>query len=99
MSIGAAVASGAQLLIFDEPTSGMDYFHMKETASLIKSVRAPDRLILIISHDFEFLSLVADEMLLMEKGKIVLQTAFTVAQAEKIFEQLRSDGEEGKGLL
>ena len=99
VSIGAAVASGAQLLIFDEPTSGMDYFHMKETASLIKSVRAPDRLILIISHDFEFLSLVADEMLLMEKGKIVLQTAFTVAQAEKIFEQLRSDGEEGKGLL
>ena len=99
VSIGAAVASGAQLLIFDEPTSGMDYFHMKETASLIKSVRAPDRLILIISHDFEFLSLVADELLLMEKGKIVSQTAFSAAQAEKIFEQLRSDGEEGKGLL
>ena len=99
VSIGAAVASGAQLLIFDEPTSGMDYFHMKETASLIKSVRAPDRLILIISHDFEFLSLVADELLLMENGKIVSQTAFSAAQAEKIFEQLRSDGEEGKGLL
>ena len=91
VSIGAAVASGAQLLIFDEPTSGMDYFHMKETASLIKSVRAPDRLILIISHDFEFLSLVADKLLLMENGKIVLQTAFSAAQAEKIFEQLRTD--------
>ena len=91
VSIGAAVASGAQLLIFDEPTSGMDYFHMKETASLIKSVRAPDRLILIISHDFEFLSLVADEMLLMENGKIVSQTAFTAAQVEKVFEQLRTD--------
>ena len=99
VSIGAAVASGAQLLIFDEPTSGMDYFHMKETASLIKSVRAPGRLILIISHDFEFLSLVADELLLMENGKIVLQTAFSAAQAEKIFEQLRSDVEEEKGLL
>ncbi|EPF31407.1 hypothetical protein HMPREF9194_01753 [Treponema maltophilum ATCC 51939] len=91
VSIGAAVASGAQLLIFDEPTSGMDYFHMKETASLIKSVRAPDRLILIISHDFEFLSLVADELLLMENGKIVSQTAFTAAQVEKVFEQLRTD--------
>ena len=91
VSIGAAVASGAKLLIFDEPTSGMDYFHMKETASLIKSVRAPDRLILIISHDFEFLSLVADELLLMENGKIVSQTAFSAAQAEKIFEQLRTD--------
>ena len=99
VSIGAAVASGAQLLIFDEPTSGMDYFHMKETALLIKSVRAPDRLILIISHDFEFLSLVADELLLMENGKIVSQTAFSAAQAEKIFDYLRSDVEEEKGLL
>ena len=95
VSIGAAVASGAQLLIFDEPTSGMDYFHMKETAALINACRAADRLILIISHDFEFLSLVADELLLMEKGNIVLQTSFTAAQAEKVFEQLRVD--EGRG--
>lgn len=89
VSIGAAVASGAQLLIFDEPTSGMDYFHMKETAELINSCRAADRLILIISHDFEFLTLVADELLLMEKGTIASQSAFTAAQAEKVFEQLR----------
>ena len=94
VSIGAAVASGAQLLIFDEPTSGMDYFHMKETAALINACRAPARLILIISHDFEFLSLVADEMLLMENGKIILQTAFTAAQAEKTFEHLRMGGGE-----
>ena len=89
VSIGAAVASGAQLLIFDEPTSGMDYFHMKETAALINACRAADRLILIISHDFEFLSLVADELLLMEKGTIVSQSAFTAAQAEKTFAYLR----------
>ena len=91
VSIGAAVASGAQLLIFDEPTSGMDYFHMKETAALINACRAADRLILIISHDFEFLSLVADELLLMEKGTIVSQSAFTAAQAEKTFAYLQSD--------
>ena len=91
IAIASALASDTDIILFDEPTSGMDYFHMKETASLIKSVRAPDRLILIISHDFEFLSLVADELLLMENGKIVSQTAFSAAQAEKIFEQLRTD--------
>ncbi|WP_314744166.1 ABC transporter ATP-binding protein, partial [Treponema lecithinolyticum] len=63
VSIGAAVSSGARIIIMDEPTSGMDYFHMKETAALINACRAADRLILIISHDFEFLSLVADELL------------------------------------
>ena len=89
VSIGAAVSSGARIIIMDEPTSGMDYFHMKETAALINACRAADRLILIISHDFEFLSFVADELLLMEKGTIILQSAFTAAQAEKVFEQLR----------
>jgi len=89
VSIGAAVASAAQLLIFDEPTSGMDYFHMKETAELINSIRAPDRLILIISHDFEFLSLVADEMLLMEKGSIVSHSEFTKEKAEEVFNSLQ----------
>ena len=98
VSIGAAVASGAQLLIFDEPTSGMDYFHMKETAALINACRADDRLILIISHDFEFLSLVADELLLMEEGKIILQTAFTAAQAEKTVEYLKGDKEMGNAV-
>ena len=96
VSIGAAVSSGARIIIMDEPTSGMDYFHMKETAALINACRAADRLILIISHDFEFLSLVADELLLMEKGTIASQSAFTAAQAEKVFEQLRVD--EGKGV-
>ena len=89
VSIGAAVSSGARIIIMDEPTSGMDYFHMKETAALINACRAADRLILIISHDFEFLSLVADELLLMEKGTIVSQSAFTAAQAEKTFAYLR----------
>ncbi|ERJ93099.1 ABC transporter ATP-binding protein [Treponema lecithinolyticum] len=95
VSIGAAVSSGARIIIMDEPTSGMDYFHMKETAALINAYRASDRLILIISHDFEFLTLVADELLLMEKGTIASQSAFTAAQAEKVFEQLRVD--EGRG--
>lgn len=97
VSIGAAVSSGARIIIMDEPTSGMDYFHMKETAALINACRAADRLILIISHDFEFLTLVADELLLMEKGTIASQSAFTVAQAEKVFEQLRVD--EGMGMV
>ncbi|CEM63024.1 ATP-binding cassette domain-containing protein [Treponema phagedenis] len=90
VSIGAAVSSGARILIFDEPTSGMDYFHMKETAELINSIRSPEKLILIISHDFEFLSLVADELLLMEDGKIISQNPFTESEAEKTFEYLKA---------
>ena len=80
VSIGAAISSGARIIIMDEPTSGMDYFHMKETAKLI----------LIISHDFEFLNLVTDEIILMEKGKVISHAKFTREKAEEVFNYLKS---------
>ena len=91
VSIGAALASGANIIIMDEPTSGMDYFHMKETAALINSIRSPETLILIISHDFEFLSFVADEVILMEAGKIASHNHFDKNEARRLFTVLKSE--------
>ena len=89
VSIGAAISSGARIIIMDEPTSGMDYFHMKETAKLINSIRTQQTLILIISHDFEFLNLVTDEIILMEKGKVISHAEFTKEKAEEVFNYLK----------
>ena len=89
VSIGAAISSGARIIIMDEPTSGMDYFHMKETAKLINSIRSNQTLILIISHDFEFLSLVTDEIILMEKGAVISHSEFTKEKAEEVFNYLK----------
>ncbi len=89
VSIGAAISSDARIIIMDEPTSGMDYFHMKETAKLINSIRSNQTLILIISHDFEFLSLVTDEIILMEKGAVISHSEFTKEKAEEVFNYLK----------
>ena len=91
VSIGAAVSSGARIIIMDEPTSGMDYFHMKETARLIHAIRSPETLIVIISHDFEFLTLTADEIILMEQGNIVTHAPFTAEKAQEIFTLLKRE--------
>lgn len=91
VSIGAAISSGARIIIMDEPTSGMDYFHMKETAKLINSIRSNQTLILIISHDFEFLSLVTDEIILMEKGSVVSHSEFAKEKAEEVFNYLKNE--------
>ena len=91
VSIGAAISSGARIIIMDEPTSGMDYFHMKETAKLINSIRSNQTLILIISHDFEFLSLVTDEIILMEKGAVISHSEFTKEKAEEVFNYLKNE--------
>lgn len=59
----SALLSGKKILFFDEPTSGLDYRNMKIVAKNIKKVKKKDRLILIISHDIEFLESVCDKVI------------------------------------
>ena len=59
----SALLSDKKILFFDEPTSGLDYRNMKIVAKNIKKVKEKDKLILIISHDVEFLELVCDRIL------------------------------------
>lgn len=59
----AALLSNKNLLFFDEPTSGLDYASMKVVAENIKKFKEKKKLILIISHDFDFLEAVCDEVI------------------------------------
>ena len=58
----SALLSDKIILFFDEPTSGLDYRNMKIAAKNIKKVKEEDKLILIISHDVEFLESVCDRI-------------------------------------
>lgn len=59
----AALLSNKPFLFFDEPTSGLDYTSMKVVAENIKNFKKEKKLILIISHDYEFLEEVCDEVM------------------------------------
>ena len=58
----SALLSDKKILFFDEPTSGLDYRNMKIVAKNIKKVKEEDKLILITSHDVEFLESVCDRV-------------------------------------
>ncbi|HGA2252862.1 TPA: ABC transporter ATP-binding protein [Streptococcus agalactiae] len=59
----SALLYDKKILFFDEPTSGLDYRNMKIVAKNIKKVKEEDKLILIISHDVEFLESVCDKVI------------------------------------
>ena len=60
----SALLSKKKILFLDEPTSGLDYASMKVVAKNITKFKAEKNLILIISHDMEFLEEVCDRVLL-----------------------------------
>ena len=59
----SALLSKKKILFLDEPTSGLDYASMKVVAKNITKFKAEKNLILIISHDMEFLEEVCDRVL------------------------------------
>ena len=60
----SALLSKKKILFLDEPTSGLDYASMKVVAKNITKFKAEKNLILIISHDMEFLEEVCDRGML-----------------------------------
>ncbi len=60
VAIASALLSGAEIICFDEPTSGMDYDNMMKISTLIKDTINKDIIIFIVSHDHEFLNNTAD---------------------------------------
>ncbi|MDO4772553.1 MAG: ABC transporter ATP-binding protein [Bacillota bacterium] len=63
VAIASAILSGAKIICFDEPTSGMDYENMRKISELIQSTVNDELLIFVISHDNEFLNHCVDETL------------------------------------
>ncbi len=61
--IGASIMAGKDYIIFDEPTSGLDYVHMEAFAEIIKILKTKNKLILIITHDYELINLCCDRVI------------------------------------
>ena len=63
LAVATALLSKKRVLIFDEPTSGLDYRHMLEVSSVIRSLAEQDHIILVVSHDKEFMQMACDRLL------------------------------------
>lgn len=67
LAVATAVLSDKKVLIFDEPTSGLDYRRMLEVSGVINELKKQGKIIIVVSHDFEFLNQTCDKVFYMEK--------------------------------
>ena len=66
LAVATAILSDKHLLVFDEPTSGLDYHRMLEVSDMIKRLKEENKITIVVSHDFEFLSRTCDKIFDME---------------------------------
>ncbi len=63
--LAAGMLRNRKLLVLDEPTSGLDGKHMRIIADVLRDVAKQGVAVLLITHDIEFIQLVADDILLL----------------------------------
>jgi iron complex transport system ATP-binding protein len=71
--IARALAAEAQVLVFDEPTNGMDLEGEQAILDLIARLRADSRVtVLFVSHMLNLIANAADRLLLLHEGTVRL---------------------------
>ena len=68
LAVATALLSDKDVLVFDEPTSGLDHRHMLAVGNMIRTLNEKNKVILVVSHDVEFLSQTCDKILSIEGG-------------------------------
>ncbi|HZD43553.1 MAG TPA: amino acid ABC transporter ATP-binding protein, partial [Methanomicrobiales archaeon] len=75
VSIARALAMDPDVIMFDEPTSALDPELTREVLEVMKKLARQGMTMLVVTHEMGFACSVANEILFMEKGKIVEQGA------------------------
>lgn len=63
VAIASVLLSDREIIGFDEPTSGMDYENMVSISGLTRLLAKDGRILIVVSHDTEFLNRTADEII------------------------------------
>ena len=68
LEIGMVVASEPQLMLLDEPTTGMTREETNTTAKLIKEI-AGTRAVMVVEHDMSFVRQIANKITVIHQGQ------------------------------
>ena len=90
VAIAGVIAMNPEVLILDEPTAGLDPEGHREILSMIKKLKEEKNLtIIFISHNMDDVAELADKVIVMDKGKLVMEgTPLTVFSKEEELESI-----------
>lgn len=87
VALACALASGAPVLLADEPTSNLDPAAISEVRAALKVLKEQGLTIVVVEHRLHFLRGLADQVLLMEGGRVTRRwngaEFFSMGQAQR----------------
>jgi energy-coupling factor transport system ATP-binding protein len=72
VALAAILAAEPQIILLDEPTRGLDYFQKRALARFLRDQQRLGRTIVLATHDVELVAQVADRIVLLGDGEVVI---------------------------
>ena len=82
VSLAVSLCHSPSIIIFDEPTNGLDVMAAKEVENFLIKMKDENHIILIATHIFSLVEKLCDEVGVIVKGKMILNT--TMEEIHKI---------------
>lgn len=73
LAIGLALLSNPPVLLLDEPTSNLDAATREQMVHVLQGLKAENRTLVLTSHNLGEVGLLADRVITLEHGKVVLE--------------------------
>ncbi len=75
LSLAMALSHGAELLILDEPTAGLDVVHRRSLLDRLRALAADGSTVIVASHITDGLDEIAEDVTFLHDGRVVLHAA------------------------
>lgn len=83
LEIGMVIGSNPKLLMLDEPVAGLTDEETERTASLIRNLQNPDRAIVVVEHDMDFVERIADRVTVLHEGRVLFDGSMADARSDE----------------
>jgi urea transport system ATP-binding protein len=83
LEIGMVLASNPKLLMLDEPVAGLTEEETERTVALVRSLKRPDRAIVVVEHDMDFVERIADRVTVLHEGRTLFEGSMANARADE----------------
>ncbi|MDT7951740.1 MAG: urea ABC transporter ATP-binding protein UrtD [Acetobacteraceae bacterium] len=82
LEIGMVLMQEPKVLLLDEPVAGMTDTETEHTAALVRSLRGPERSIVVVEHDMDFVEQVADRVTVLHEGRALFEGSMADARRD-----------------
>jgi energy-coupling factor transport system ATP-binding protein len=72
LALASVLAMRTPVLVLDEPTTGQDERGIGRVRAIIETVAGEGRTVIVISHDMRFVAEVAERVVVMRAGRVIL---------------------------